>query len=226
MIYSPLSTPLRTKEFPLSATASLAQDGQAMVRNQSGLVFGVQPSANSATEQFVGFMFTQTSASPFLQTTAVKTERFVVPAGKTLTLSKTLVAASVFVWNVTGSAAVTPDSATGTTVDLTTGGTIGSVVDVTYRYNLTVAEARSRNGDVQPGGYAGLTTGTVTVMQAGTIYTDQFNTAANWVAATEVNLFTGGYVTDQAGTGVAINATIISLPSVDLPFLGLEFDAY
>lgn len=227
MIYTPLSSATRSKEFPLAAGAVLAADGQAMIRSQVGQVFGVTPSAGAGGEMFVGFLSAQTSAVPFLATTAVKVERFVVPAGKVLTLSKTLVASSVFVYNVTGSAAVTPDSATGTTVDLTTNGTVGSTVDVTYRYNLTVAEARARNGDPTPGGYAGLTTNTVGIWQAGTIYTDQFDSSKNYAAATAIELAAGGLVTDQSGTGnVAIPCTVIAIPSVDFPFLGLEFDAY
>lgn len=226
-IYQPLSSPTRTKEMPLAATATLAQDGQAMVRQQIGNIFGVGPSAGTAGEKFVGFLVAQTSAVPFLQTTAVRVDRFVVPAGKVLTLPRAALASSVFVYDVTNSAARTPDSATGTTVDLTTAGVVGSTVDVTYRYNLTVNEARTMNGDVQPGGYAGLMTRSATIWQAGTIYTDQFDTARNYAAATDIELSASGLITDQSGSGnVVIPCTVIQVPSVDFPFLGLEFSAY
>jgi hypothetical protein len=227
MIYHPLSTATRSKEMPLSATAALAQDGQAMVRQQAGLTFGIGPAAGTAGEKFVGFLVAQTSAVPFLQTTAVKVERFVVPAGRVLTLSRTLLASSAFVFDVTAGAAITPDSATGTTVTLTTAGVIGNTVEVTYRHNLTVNEARTMNGDVQPGGYAGLMTRTATVWQAGTIYTDQFETGQNYTTATDIELSAGGLLTSQAGAGnVVVPCTIIQVPTVDFPFLGLEFSAY
>ena len=224
-IYAPLSTPIRSREFALASAATLTGDGQALIRSVSGQVVFATNSAGSAGEQFVGFLSTQTSAVSFLQTTAVKVERFTVPAGKTVTLSKTPNATTTFVWDVTAGAAVTPNSVTGAVVDLTTGGTIGNVVDVTFRYNVSVAEARSRNGDVTPGLYSGLTTGTVAVWQSGTIYTDMFASNKNWQAiGTQVFLAAGGLV-DITGN-VAIPASVISIPTVDFPFLGLEFDAF
>jgi hypothetical protein len=112
-------------------------------------------------------------------------------------------------------------------VDLTTNGTVGHTVNVTYRYTLTVPEARAMNGDVIPGNYAGLTTGSVGVIQAGTIYTDQFDSAVNWQAATAVELGASGILTNQGGaSNVVVPCTIIAIPTVDYPFLGLEFDAY
>lgn len=226
MIYAPLSSPIRSREYPLLSTATLAQDGQALSRGLIGQTFGATPSSATAGENFLGFLMGQSSAVPFQQVTAVKTERFTLAAGKTVTLGKTPSAATTFVYNITTSAAATPDSVTGAVVDLTTAGVVGNVYDITYRYAMTVVEARSRNGDVSPGGYAGLSTGTVSVMQAGTIYHDQFDSSKNWAAATSVKLGAAGLVTDQTGTGTTLSCSIISTPSVDYPFLGLEFSAY
>lgn len=229
MIYSPLSSYLRTKELPLSASAVLSQEGQAMMITWAGQVPGVLATAGAATDKFVGFLIAQTSAVPFLQTTAVKTERFTVPAGKTVTLAKLPIASTTFVYNVTGSAAVTPDSVNTTTgvVDLTTGGTVGTTVDITYRYNLTVAEARSRNGDVVPGGAAAYVTNSVSLVQAGVIYTDQFDSSKNYAAATGLKTAANGLITDQSGAGAALTgATVIATPSVDYPFLGIDFSVY
>lgn len=227
MIYYPLSNPLRTREFTIKSGATISQSGQALVGSMSGGIHGVSPSTADTGQNFVGFVWPQTSAVPFLQTTAVKVETFVVPAGKTVTLAKTPVSATTLVYNVTAGAAVTADSVTGAVVDLTTNGTIGSTVNITYRYTLTVAEARSLNGDVIPGGYAGLTYGQVGVLQAGTIFTDQFDSAVNWLAATAVELAAGGTLTNQGGaSNVVVPCSIIAIPSVEYPFLGIEFDAY
>ena len=66
----------------------LAQDGQALIRNMAGQTFGATPSGGAAGESFLGFLFGQMSATPFLQVTAVKTEQFTLGAGKTVTLGK------------------------------------------------------------------------------------------------------------------------------------------
>lgn len=227
MIYTPLSHNIRSNEFPLAASAAPAQEGQAMIRSFSGNQFGAALSAGAGGENFLGFLIAQVSAVPFLQVTAVKTERFTLPATpKTLTLSKTPVSATTFVYNITTGAATSPDSVTGAVVDLTTNGVATNVYDVTYRYNLTVTEARSRNGDVVAGGWNGYVTQTVSVMQEGRIYMDQFDSSKNWAAATSVKLAANGLLTDQSGSGVAIPSTIIAVPTVDYPFLGLEFSAY
>ena len=97
MIYSPLSSFLRTRELPLSSSAVLSQEGQAMMMSWTGLVPGVVAAAGATTDKFVGFLIATTSATAFLQTTAVKVEQFTVPAGKTVTLSKLPISSTTFV---------------------------------------------------------------------------------------------------------------------------------
>jgi hypothetical protein len=238
MIYTPLSAPMRSREFPLllngaGTLPTLAQDGQAMVRGTYGQTFGMTPSAGTSGEVFLGFLFAQLSAVPFLQTTAVKVETFTLASGLAMTLSKIPMASSVFVYNMTTQAGVTltgADTYSTTTGVVTLGltGVIGNVYTVTYRYSLSVVEARSRNGDVVAGSYAGLTTGTAAVMVSGTIYTDQFDVTKNWAAATgaTVKLAANGQVTDTTGSGTALLSSVIAVPTVDFPFLGIEFSAY
>ena len=152
MIYSPLSSILRTKEFALALNAQPSADGQAMVAVMVNGISGIQPSAGVAGEKLAGFVNAQTSAVPFLQTTAVAVEKFVVPGSKLVVLGRAPIAGTAFVNDVATDTPVVPDSVTGKNVDLTTGGVAGSTVLVTYRYALTVAEARARNGDPTPGG--------------------------------------------------------------------------
>lgn len=229
MIYSPLSSLLRTKEFPLAPNAQPSADGQAMVSVMVNGVAGVQPSAGVAGEKFAGLTTTQTSAASFLQTTAVAVELAVVPGSKTITLGRAPISGTTFVRDSVTGAAVAPDSVTGKVVDLTTAGVPGASVSVTYRYALTVVEARSRNGDVTPGGYAGLTTGSVSMVQSGTVYTDQFDSSLDWAAANEtVVLGPNGQLSTKTAhaAGTPLSATIVALPTVEYPFLGIDFDTY
>jgi hypothetical protein len=229
MIYSPLSSILKTKEMALAPNAVLSQDGQAMVSVMVNGKAGVQPSAGAPGEKFAGFLNTQTSAVSFLQTTAVAVERVVLPGSKTVTLGRAPIAGTTFVRDVVTGASVAVDGVTGQVVDLSTAGVPGAELDVTYRYNLTVVEARSRNGDVTPGGYAGLTTGSCGLAQSGTIYTDQFESGLDWAAPGETAVLgANGQLSTKTAhpTWTAVQGTIVALPSVEYPFLGIDFDTY
>lgn len=229
MIYTPLSTSLRSKEANLAPNAVLSADGQAMVSSINAGVAGVGPSTGAAGEKFAGFVAAQTSAAPFLQTTAVAVEVFTVPSGKQLTLGRAPIAGTTQVKDQTTNAPIAADGVSGKVVDLTTAGVPGSTVVVTYRYTLSVIESRSRNGDVTPGGYAGLTTGSVSLVQSGTVFTDQFDTSADWAKpGEEVVLGANGQLTTKTvnATGTVIKCAITALPNVEYPYIGIDFDTF
>lgn len=229
MIYSPLSSLLRTREAALAANAQPTADGQAFVSVIENGHQVVKPSTGAAGEKFAGLAATQTSAASFLQTTAVAVETLVVPASKQLNLGRAPIAGTTQVRDEATGAPIAPDSVTGKTVDLTTAGVPSSTVVVTYRYALTVVEARSRNGDVTPGGYAGLTTGSLSLVQAGVVYTDQFDTSLDWGKANEsVVLGPNGQLSTKTANpdGTVVSGAIAALPSAEYPFLGIEYDTY
>ena len=60
---------------------------------------------------------------------------------------------------------------------------------------------------------------------SGFLYTDQFDASVNWAAVTGIKLAANGQLTSQAGAGAAIVAYVVSLPTQEVPFLGLEFSA-
>jgi hypothetical protein len=224
MIYSPLSAFSRSSEMALNPAAVLSGDGQALVNTLVNGKSVVAPSAGTAGEQFVGFSSLQTSAATAMPSTAVKVEEVTLTAAGKMTTGNTPVAGSVFVYNAATGAAIVVDSVVGSVVDCLVANA-SVAVRVQYRYALTVVQARALVGDVQPGGFAGTTYGTVGVAQTGTIYTDQFDSGKDFAAATSIKLGANGRVTDQSGSGVAINAIVKSLPTSGYPFLGLEFNA-
>ena len=228
MIYSPLSTFVRSIDEPMAAGAVVTADGQALVGAiQANGLYGVRPSTGAAGERFVGFVHAQTSMAPFLQPNATKTETLTLNAGGTAVLGQAPLAGTVGAYNVTAGAAVAAGdiaiAADGVTITITGGA--GATVAVTYSYALTIVQFRALFGDVQPGGFAGAQIGQIGVAKQGVIYTDQFDTAVNWRAATAVKLAANGKVTDQSGTGVAIDAVVRVVPSDSYPFLGLDFIA-
>lgn len=225
MLYAPLTSNVRSTEKALASGATITDDGQALV---SLLQLGrqvVQPSTGAAGEVFVGFANLQTSAVPVVPATAVKVDLIeTVPANGVLTLSKTPVSGSVTVNNFNTKAKIATTAVSGNTATVASANA-GLTVTVTYTYALTVIEARALVGDVQPGGFVGHTVGQVGLSQSGIIYTSCIDTAADWSNATAVKLAANGKLTDQTGSGVAINAVIIQAPSVNYPYLGLQYSA-
>lgn len=222
MIYYPNSFAQRSTEYPLAPGVSLSSDGQALVGYMTNGVFGVGPSTGTATDVFIGFSMTQVSAANFLEQTAVKVEKLTVSAGGTVALQFTPMAGSVAVFDVTLNTRPTTFTVAANVLSALTA---GDSVYVTYTYALTVAQSVALQGNQTPGGFAGYYSRSVGVAQNGRIHTNQFDTSKNWSAATAVKLGANGILQDQTGTGVVTNAIVVSVPSIDYPYLGLEFGA-
>jgi hypothetical protein len=151
-----------------------------------------------------------------------KQETFVVPATGNVTLQFAPVPNQTFVFDVTTNSAVASPVVTGKVVS---GLTAGDQVVVTYKYALSVVQARSLQGDVQPGGYSGAYIGQIGLLKRGMIYTSEFDASKNWAAATAVKLAAGGQLTDQTGSGNVVPCQIIAVPNAEVTYLGLEFSA-
>lgn len=226
MIYTQLSKIHRSNEFPLADGVTMIAEGVAMVGAMTGGVFGVSPSS-AATGKFMGFALMQTTAVPAVQTSATRVERLTTADSSgdgVVTLARTPVGKVLARTVSTAVAFSDGDTAeSGNTVTLTGAGA-GVVVDVTYRYALSVLESRNRYGDPKPQGFSGNTLRQVGVAQTGIVYTDQFDPAVDWATAATINLGANGILT-TGGSGSAIDAVVVSLPSIEYPYLGLEFNA-
>jgi len=228
-IYLPLTALVRSAEMRQQAAASITQEGLCLV---SGIVAGVQGvnvSGGNSGEIFAGFSFTRTSAASFLPTTEVKVETLVIPAGGVVTLSRSPASSTTSVYDVTDGGAVSGGNVavSGAAVTITaasTRGAVGNTVKVTYRYTLTVSEAKLKYGDVTPGGYSGSMLGTIGVAQAGKIFTNAFDTTIDWTAATTLKTGASGLIV-TTGNGATINGYVTDVPTVDYPFLGIQFAA-
>lgn len=223
MIYGPLSKYPDSAEAAVAPGVVITAEGLALVRAQGAQSAGVMPSTGTSADMFVGFSLAGTSAAPFAEGYTNKVESFVVPATGVVALQFTPVSGQVFVFDNTTNAAVGSPTVVANTV---TGLTVGDEVTVTYKYPLTVIQARALNGDVQPGGYSGAYVGQIGLIKRGLIYTSEYDSSKNWAAATAIKLAAGGIVTDQSGSGLAIaGAVIVATPGAEVPFLGIEFSA-
>lgn len=104
--------------------------------------------------------------------------------------------------------------------------TAGETATVTYRYNLSVAEARLLFFQRNINNEAGALFGQVGVGHGhGEIFTDQFDALIDWsgVAAGAIRSAAAGTITEGGGGGI-LDARVISVPNVDNPLLGISFD--
>jgi hypothetical protein len=222
MIYSPFSKYADSSEAVVAPGAVIDAEGLVLVRAKSAQAAGVMPSTGGTDELFAGFSIAGTSAAPFMEGFTNKIETFIVPATGKVTLQFTPIPNQTFVFDASTVTSVTPVTVVGKQV---TGLPIGDEVHVTYKYAMSVVQARSRQGDVQPGGYSGAYIGQIGLLKRGLVYTSEFDASKNWAAATSVTAAAGGLVSDQTGTGIAIPAQIVALPTTEVTFLGLEFSA-
>jgi hypothetical protein len=223
MIYFPLSRFPDSAETIVAPGVAIGAEGQALVRAPG--VTGVMPAAaEDDTEVFVGFAVAGVSAAPLAITEASKVEEFVVPASGVVTLAFTPKAGELAVYNLTTKE---PEVAAGpastgvgpTLIDMTP----GTTARITYKYTLNAVQARALQGDVQPGGYAGAYVGQIGLIKRGLIFTDQFDAAVDWAAATAIKLAADGKLTNEEGDGAQINGYVVAVPGVENPFLGIEF---
>jgi hypothetical protein len=222
MIYGPFSKYVDSAEVVVAPGAVIDAEGLVLVRAAAAQSAGVMPSTGAATELFAGFSIAGTSAAPFLEGFANKQETLTVPATGTVTLQFAPLANQTFVYDVSTGAAVANPSVSGKNI---TGLSAGDQVIVTYKYQLSVVQARSLQGDAQPGGYSGAYVNQIGLVKRGIIYTSEFDASKNWAAATSVKSAAGGQVTDQSGSGFVLPAQIIAVPTSEVTFLGLEFSA-
>lgn len=217
-VYTPLSAIERSQEVALASGVTLSEDGVLLTKDNAG---GFKVASATAGEIVAGFAFLRTSAYPFTPASWTRVETFDVGVSNAVTLGRTPTGGTVFAWDNTNGAATTPASVVGAVVTLTA--MSGNNVSITYRHALTVAEARTRVGDSIPGGYAGNTFGSCGLAKTGVIYTTAFDTSKNYHAGSALTAGANGLVT-IGGTGTVLNAYVVSLPTDDYPYLGIEFN--
>jgi hypothetical protein len=219
MLYFPNTRVAVSSELPIAAGAVFTAEGQAMVSDNTGGIFGAKPSTAAAGENFLGVAVSQQIAL----TSFPKVEEVVQPLTDIITLARTPSVGTVFVYNVTtGAALASPANYTiaGAVITMAAA-TRGNVIRIVYKFAPTVIEARSIMGDIYPGGAPGLSIGQVGVQRSGSIFTTEFDSAVNWnVANPVVKTGANGQFT-IGGTGTTVDCAVIQLPSTSLPYLGL-----
>lgn len=201
---------------------TVTAEGQALVADYTGGVFGLKPSTGAGTDRYYGASLAQ-------QLTPLEFPEIVefVSTGS-YTLPHTPIGGSILVWNVTAGAAVTTDGAGPDTGEYTISGKVltfnaaqnSNSIRVQYRYVPTTLEALELQGDIPPGGAASLLLGSMGAILKGQVATSVYDTSVNWNVANPVlKLGAGGRYT-LGGGGIDVpDAIIMNIPSAADPYL-------
>lgn len=209
-------------------------DGQGLV---SVLEDGVQKAAVAETasndDVFLGVAFSQYRA----QAQSTKVEEFIIPEnGGSVTLASAPVdGAEKVTISIDGEAAINAQAAAPAAAgEVQLEGNVmtfhaddaGKRAKVIYRYNLTVAELETvpYMGDGVPGIAVSAATDSISIIQKGEIYTDQYDTSVDWNDnAKDIKLGNNGIFTrGEDATGATVNGVVCHVPTFDCPFLGID----
>lgn len=210
----------------VGVNVSSLQEGSALVSVLEDGMEKVKLSEGTSGEKLVGFAY----GTWFVPSTMVMTaEATLTGEVDTVQLYPNCVAGSIKITGTstfvakTSAAGVTAagdyflDAATGA---LTVKGAANEVIVIAYRRNLTVAEQQTLFGSHSINGNANSMFEQVTVWKGnGEIWTDQFDTSADWSEATVAYTGANGLITSD-NTGCEAGR-IIGKPSASNPFLGI-----
>ncbi|QRE00272.1 hypothetical protein [Burkholderia phage BCSR5] len=229
--YFPQGRVVDSSETNVAAGAMITAEGQALVRSGKAPAAGVLPATGDATDIFVGFAVAGTSAAPFQEMFATKVEQFLAPAGGAVRLNFAPVTGQYNVRDLDDPTKAFTAKIDPATPNVVTGLPVGDEVAITYKYPLTVVQARALYGDIQPGGYVGDYVQQIGLIKRGPVFTDQYDASQDWSKAVEIYATAGGQlqmwdgVAAQKPVGVKINGYVIRVPGQEIPFLGIEFSA-
>jgi hypothetical protein len=216
-----------SKEFPLVSGASISAEGMALINYLDNGVERVKPCNGADAGVFVGFSYGYT-LTPLQK---AKVAKFTVPAVSpyTATLTDTPISGQIAIVNASGTEQTVGDpSADADTYSLNGtvltfhAGQAGKVVTVTYKYSPTALELTFEDKVMNTSFAPSEVTNSIGCILKGEVYTDQFDASAAWTASSTVKLGSNGVLTD-AGGGATVSCTIIHIPTVDCPLLGLRF---
>lgn len=215
---------LESIEQPVQTGYSITAEGQPVVGDTTGGVFGVRPAGSLAGEIFYGVAWNQQMdilALPYYETAVAPT------GGGTVNLSRTQIYASSMIIQVNkqGGTAYTvittglPVAGTSVLVNLVNGtltfasGDAGLSFFVGYRYAPSVAETLTVQGSSVAGGSAAFITGNTGVIRRGQVFTTEFDTSVDWSVANPVVRVLNGLFTIGASGAIVPNCSIVNVPT-------------
>lgn len=207
---------------------SVGAEGAPLISAIENNVEVIKPSTGASGEKFAGFSWKHNILPSVVSTV----ETVTVPASSPYTVSLkygNLLAGQIHVEGKTEHADTPADDvyvANDTTGVITFHSADASEeLTVTYRRSPSTLEAKYLYPDadvnINP---AFEILNNLGVVQAGEVYTDQFDASIDWATGGDIKL--GAGVLTIGGTGTTLSAKITHVPSADVPFLGLTFSVH
>jgi len=203
--------------------------------NTPGLDNGVAQAAGASGEVFVGISISQQRSLSVISTV----DEVVVASDGTFSLNHNSYNSGLqrfaILTGTTEGAALTSNSSPSTsqfypvsssTINfITNTGNAGKTIRAYYRYSPTAVQAQMLQGDVLPGGDAGLILNQVGVIVAGDISTTEFDPSVNWNGSlATLALGSGLFTLGGGGTTLLPNVRVIHRPTANEPWLGLSLN--
>jgi hypothetical protein len=226
---------IETRVAELHSSVATVEEGTPMSFVFEGGKAYVKPSTDTADEKYAGCAI----GVPVTPTTVPIVETFVAPASSpyTITLSKTMKGSDIRVVSIAANGTRTAQTAgnPGTTANnysISNGvitlhsGQAGLVIEVTYKYDITLQEAIMK---YRFDGFASINNstsiGTQGLLTTGRLYTSMFDITVDWHsidAGTAITIGDGVYTI--GGSGTETDAMVIEAPSAaNNGLLGLRF---
>lgn len=234
MLYFPNTRVELSLERPVASGVVIPAEGLALIADYTGGVFGARPSTGAATDQFIGVSvnrvidMTQRPNAELVTSSAAPSTALLQFAPLTGTLRVETVSTGVALTVVVGAPAageVQIDPVNPLQLNFNAAQASTQFL-VSYVYALTVAQAIAIQGNQDPGGPAGRYLGQIGVITRGDVFTDQYDTLADWTVTTPpiVTLGANGQFT-IGGAGPVVPGYVISTPSAGNALLGLHINA-
>lgn len=229
MLYFPQTRIEHSVERTVAQGSQINAEGAALVRVTIGGAIGVKQSTGAAGERLTGVSInsvTNLTQVPSIQEAVLGNTNAIVLGAEPIPGTIRVVADNnpLTAGASAGSTAYAVDSTNPRRLILDASFQ-GKKIVVVYQYAPTLAQAMALQGNILPGGPAGQYLGQVGVVTRGDVYTDQWDTAADWSSAVGVVLAANGRFGPAATLAAALQGVeILELPTAARSYLGLTIN--
>lgn len=224
MLHLDQSKLFRTGQFKLATDAFIAAEGKAAVVVYENGEAVVKPSTGVSGEIFAGVMFSSKTPLDTLPNVFVGkavASKITLPQTPVAGTLRVVVAGVAFDLGDVGTAS--KYSVTGNVITLPAAQATAAVT-VNYSYSPSVMQARSLQGDVEPGFALSSVMRQTGVIQGGEAVTSEYDTDADWSdPALPVRLGANGQFT-TSGNGTVIPGIVTRYPVAGVPRFGFSYN--
>jgi len=229
MLYMPKTTLTRVVNRVIVPNATIGAEGRALIAANVDGVVGVQESTGVSGTVFAGIGIYEKApleSMPDVQELVVDTDTHQI----TLPYTPLGGTGAIRIYDIDDDVDIDAGNPGTTAGEYSLSGNVltfntaqdDHTMRIFYRYSPTVLQAKWLQGDIRAGGTAQAQYGKVGAILIGDVYTSEYDPTVDWSAANvSISAGANGLLT-IGGNGPILPATILQVPSVDSPYLGLS----